>query len=205
AEKATQGSVARLKNPAEPDCAPAQMENCGWPAASVQDAPPFVDTTLVRPLEPPSFQRSCCTLPTRCMGLVGSTAMSGSTSSSGWLKRPSFSWLATSAAQVAEPPSGLSGTRTTEPADNVAASATVEPATTATMPIAPGASQRAKGSLMVDLMSYLLSCGTVTSDAGRDDGVLAQTVAGDRGPRAHLPGRSQQAGLLRGPVGWHRP
>src|SRR5215831_20309299 len=119
---------------------------------------------------------------------------------------PSFSWLATSAAQVVEPPSGLSGTRTTEPADNVAARATDELATTATMPIAPGASQRAKGSLMVDLMSYLLSCGTVTSNAGLDGGdVRPKRRRGIEVSGAHRPGRSQQAGLLRDAVGWNRP
>src|SRR5215472_5810879 len=105
----------------------------------------------------------------------------------------SFSWLATSAAQVVEPPSGLSGTRTTDPADNVAARATVEPAMTATMPIAPGASQRANGNLTVDLMYYLLSCGTVTSDAGRDDGVCAPN-AGGRSRSAGSPAGPQPAG-----------
>src|SRR5215472_10702840 len=115
AETLTQGSVARLKKPGEPGAAPAQTLNRGWLAASAQVAPPSRETTLVRPLEPPSFQRSCWTAPTMWSGFVGSTATYGSTSASGKFLLPSASWEATSAAQVADPPSGSSGTRTRVP------------------------------------------------------------------------------------------
>src|SRR5215471_13556356 len=154
-EKLTQGSEARLKKPAEPDGAPSQMENCGCPAASLQVAPPLVETTLIRPLEPPSFHRSCCTLPTRCIGLVGSTAMWGSTSVSGKFVLPRAICCATSAAHVDEPPSGSSGARTTERAVSGPATATVAPDRRARAPIAGGASHRTKGSLKLGLMKPL--------------------------------------------------
>ncbi|MDP9337222.1 MAG: hypothetical protein M3Q30_28440, partial [Actinomycetota bacterium] len=73
-EKLTHGSVARLKSPGEPGAAPAHFENCGWLDASDQVRPPSLDTTLVRPFEPPSFQRSCWKLATRCAGFDGSAA-----------------------------------------------------------------------------------------------------------------------------------
>ena len=79
-EKLTHGSVARFKSPGEPGAAPSHLVNCGWLDASCHVAPPFVDTTFVRPFEPPSFQRSCWTLATRCGGFDGSAATYGSTS-----------------------------------------------------------------------------------------------------------------------------
>src|SRR4029453_17911888 len=153
AEKLTQGSVARLKNPGEPDGAPAQIVNCGWPAASAQDAPPSLDTTLVRPLAPPSFQRSCWTVPIRCIGLVGLTATYGSTSASGKFLLPRAVCCATRAAHVALPPSGLSGTRTTAPAVTVLASASAEAAPRAMEPPMGGTSHLANGSLKLDLIT----------------------------------------------------
>jgi len=75
----------------------------------------LVDTTLVSPLAPPSFHRSCWTEPIRCNGSVGSTATYGSTSASGKFVLPRAVDRATRAAHVGLPPSGLSGTRTTEP------------------------------------------------------------------------------------------
>ena len=71
------------KNPGDPDGAPAQIVNCGWPTARAQVAPPSVDTKLVSPLAPPSFQRSCWNIATRWLGLVGSPVTCGSTSASG--------------------------------------------------------------------------------------------------------------------------
>src|SRR5262249_34700908 len=130
-----------------------QIENCGWPAASDQEAPPVVDITLVSPLAPPSFQRSCCTLPIRCIGSVGSTATYGSTSESGKFLLPRAVCSATRAAHAALPPSGLTGTGTTAPATKVLASATDEPAMNATAPPTGGASHFAAGSLKLDLIS----------------------------------------------------
>src|SRR5215472_3866892 len=131
------------------------MENCGCPAARVQLAPPLVETTFVRPLAPPSFHRSCCTLPTRCIGLVGSTATWGSTSESGKFVLPSAICCATSAAHVGEPPSGSSGRRTTDPALSGPATATVAPDRRAMAPIVGGASHRTEGSLKLGLMKPL--------------------------------------------------
>jgi hypothetical protein len=82
-EKLTQVSGARLKSPGEPGAAPAHFVNCGWLEASDHVEPPLVETTFVIPFAPPSFQRSCWKLATRCAGFDGSAATYGSTSEPG--------------------------------------------------------------------------------------------------------------------------
>src|SRR6478735_3638083 len=70
---------------------------------------------------------------------------------------PSAVCLATSAAHVEFPPSGLSGTRTTAPAVSVVASATDEPATRTAAAPRGGASHLTSGSLMLDVMMLMTS------------------------------------------------
>ena len=70
-EKLTQGSVARSKNAGRAGRGTRADRELRLVAARLQVAPPLVDTTLVSPLAPPSFQRSCWTEPIRCCGFVG--------------------------------------------------------------------------------------------------------------------------------------
>src|SRR6516225_8785478 len=130
------------------------MLNAGCLVASCHVAPPLNDTTLMSPLEPPSFQRSCWKAPTRCIGLVGSAVMKGSTSAPGLLWLPSAVCWATSCWQTAElAASGLSGTRTTAPAANALANTVVVLPTVTIAPAARGASQRGADHLGLDLMA----------------------------------------------------
>src|SRR5580704_1900094 len=72
----THGSLARAAEPPEFTVAPGI-------GMSVQVLPPSVLTPATMPREPPLDQRSCCQTPTKCFGLLGSTAIYGST----WLLR----------------------------------------------------------------------------------------------------------------------
>src|SRR5262249_51640437 len=71
----THGSLARWYEP--------PLQRVRFATLDVQVWPPSNVAAATSPFAPPFDQRSCCQIPTRCLGFWGSTATDGSTSALG--------------------------------------------------------------------------------------------------------------------------